>query len=87
MVSVLALCEQAKLILVVEFMLPGTPNLKTFPFARDRLSALAGLVDPAGYEPPLIDAGGCDGMADYLQQHRNRLLEFLQTAPNLIFSL
>jgi hypothetical protein len=86
MISVLALCERAKLIIVIKYSLPGLANATTFEFVRDRLSPLAGVVDPAGYEPPLIDAGGCDGMADYLQQHKNRLLGFLQTAPNLIFS-
>ncbi len=86
MIDVLALCRQVKLIVVKEFNLPGLPTTTTFPFVRDRLLPLAGLVDEAGYEPPLIDASGHGGIAGFLLHHQVRLTDFLRSAPGLVFS-
>jgi len=86
MIDVLALCRQVKLIVVKEFHLPGMPAMTTFPFVRDRLSPLAGVMDITGFEPPLLNAGGNGGVAGFLHLHQVRLSAFLRTAPSLVYS-
>jgi hypothetical protein len=86
MIDVLALCRQVKLIVVKEFHLPGTPAMTIFPFVRDRLLPLAGLIAEVGYKPRLIDASGHGGIAGFLLHHQVHLKDFLRTAPALVFS-
>jgi len=87
MISVLALCEQVKLIIVIGYAVPlvGGGNSNAFEFVRDRLTPLAGLVDEAGHEPPLLDGEGYDEFSRALGL-RHDIKSFLIKAPRLIFS-
>lgn len=89
LVSILSLFEQLKLIIAVDFFLPaagGGNRQTTFDFARERLSALSGVIDANGSKPPMFRGGGHNRIAKHLFDHRNHLRSFLLNAPSLIFS-
>lgn len=87
MISVLALCEHVKLIVVVNYAVPliGGGNSNAFEFVRDRLTSLASLADEAGHEPPLLNGGGYEAFSITLAP-RQDIESFLVNAPSLVFS-
>lgn len=83
--SVLGLCQSVKLVIVVDYTLPGDPGISTFQFVSERLTQFKGLVDPTGSEPPLLKAGGHAAMAAFLLHRQSPLTDFLKSAPALVF--
>lgn len=87
-ISVLAVLDRLKLIVVVDYSVPleGGGHVTTFDYVKEHLSAISGLVDSTGVEPPVVRGGDQNKIASHLFGHRIRLQSFLLNAPSLIFS-